>query len=504
MSAAAVQPVEVAEPDVMGALLTGVERYLRSEVDAAQIDREGAVPARVLAGLGELGVFGVTIPQRYGGAGLRLTDACRLAAALARADRSIATTVGLHLGLGTRPLVAFGAEGLKQRYLPRLASGEAIAAFATTEANAGSDLSRLATTALAEGAQLVVNGEKLFVTNGRLAKVFTITAATPGLGGAQRGSSLVLLESGDPGLSVGREERKLGLKGSSTAPLTIDGVRIEPERIIGEPGRGADQLHHVLAWGRTLMSAGCCGTARAALVKAIEHTASRRQFGRTLDAQPVVREHLALMGARLAAMEALVHDTASLEDDVPGLLQRSLAAKVFGSDGASYVVDTALQLFGGLGFIEESGMPLLLRDVRITRIFEGANDVLLTQLGTHLATAPPPRRALAPLVGPDAFALACSADVVAAALDAHREELSARHKIGLLRQTRLLNRLGRAVAWSEALDATVRAVDARRTTSRGAAALFSEVAARDVANALAAPFGEEVVSSALADLEPGA
>ncbi|MBL8956524.1 MAG: acyl-CoA dehydrogenase, partial [Myxococcaceae bacterium] len=390
------------------------------------------------------------------------------------------------------------------RYLPLLASGEAIAAFATTEANAGSDLSRLATTALAEGAELVVNGEKLFVTNGRLAEVFTITAATPGLGGAQRGTSLVLLESGDRGLTVGREERKLGLKGSSTAPLVIDGVRIGPERIVGEPGRGAEQLHQVLAWGRTLMSAGCCGTARAALVKAIEHTASRRQFGRTLDAQPVVREHLALMGARLTAMDALVHDTASLEDDVPGLLHRSLAAKVFGSEGASYVVDTALQLFGGVGFIEESGLPLLLRDVRITRIFEGANDVLLTQLGTHLATAPPPRQPLAPLVGPEAHALACSADVAAAALDAHREELSARHKIGLLRQPRLLNRLGRAAVWSEALDATVRAVDGRRTAARGAVALFAEAAAREIGAALAEPLREDVVSQALGDLEPAA
>jgi len=481
VSAAAARPAHL---DPMGTLLHGLGRFLRSSVDAALIDRDAAIPPHVLEGLAELGAFGVTIPEAYGGAGLPLADACRLAARLAEADRSVATTVGLHLGLGTRPLVAFGGEAQKQRWLPRLASGEAVAAFATTEANAGSDLSRLATTAVEGPGGLTVSGEKLFVTNAGLAKVFTVTAATPGLGGAERGTSLVLLERGDRGLTVGREEKKLGLKGSSTAPLVLDAVQVGPERIVGEPGRGAEQLHHVLAWGRTLMSAGCCGTARTALRRAIEHTASRRQFGRTLDAQPVVREHLALMGARLAAMEALVHDTAALEDDAPGLLRRSLAAKVFGSEGASYVVDTALQLFGGMGFIEESGMPLLLRDVRITRIFEGANDVLLTQLGVHLATAREPRRALAR-----------QADALAASIDARREELSARHKIGLLRQTRLLNRLGRAVMWSEALDATVRA-----GPSAGAE-LFAQVAAREIEQALAEPFAEDAVAGALSALE---
>ncbi len=491
------------EPDVMGALLDELERFLRSEVDAAQIDRQAAIPPRVLDGLRALGVFGVTLPRRYGGAGLPLTDASRLAAALARADRSVATTVGLHLGLGTRPLVAFGSEALKERYLPRLATGEALAAFATTEAGAGSDLTQLSTTAVAAGAGLVLSGEKLYVTNGGLASVFTVTAATPGLGGAQRGQSLVLLERGDAGLSVGREEQKLGLKGSSTTPLVLDGVRLGPERVVGEPGRGAEQLHAVLAWGRTLMAAGCCGTARAALAKATEHTAWRRQFGRTLDAQPVVREQLAVMGARLAAMEALVHETASLEHDLPGLLHRSMAAKLFASEGASAVVDTALQLHGGLGFIEESGLPLLLRDVRITRIFEGANDVLQTQLGAHLATAPPRRQALSPLVGPDAAPLAARADQVHAALDAERAQRSERHRIGLLRQPRVLNRLGRAAVWSEALDATVRAVDARRS-SAAVAALFAELAAREVAVALAEPLGEDLLTRALTARERAA
>ncbi len=483
------------EQDPMGALLDGVARFCRAEIRARDIDARGAIPRRVLEGLGELGVFGVTLPERFGGAGLPLGDACRLVTELARADRSVATTVGLHLGLGTRALVRYGGEALRARYLPELASGRTLGAFATTEPNAGSDLSALATTATSRGERLTVTGQKLFVTNGGLAGVYTATVSTPGLGGAQRGTSLVLFERGDEGVVVGREESKLGLKGSSTTPLTLDGVHVGHDRIIGEPGRGAEALHHVLSWGRTLMSAGCCGTARAALDRAREHTASRRQFGKTLSAQPVVREQLATMAARLYAMQALVEETAALEQDEAALLARSVTAKVLCSEGASFVVDTALQLLGGMGFIEESGMPLLWRDVRITRIFEGANDVLLTQLGARAATAPAPR---APLASGDRDdGLRRRADAVAARVAEARERLSDQHRIGLLRQPRLLHRLGRALMWSEALDAAVRAHGEGGLGQSAPAHLFAELASAEVASALAEPPTEGAVELAL-------
>ncbi len=185
MSLALVEPEPPA--DLLGPLLDGLERFCRAEVRALEIDRQAWIPNAVREGLAELGLFGVTLPAEHGGSGLTLGDACRLVAALARHDRAVATTVGLHLGLGTRGLVAYGTEAQHARYLPRLASGDAIAAFATTEPGAGSDLSALSTTAFVQGEVLKVQGQKIYVTNGGLAQLFTLTVSTPGLGGAAAG-----------------------------------------------------------------------------------------------------------------------------------------------------------------------------------------------------------------------------------------------------------------------------------------------------------------------------
>jgi alkylation response protein AidB-like acyl-CoA dehydrogenase len=491
--AARFEPSGIIEP-----LLDSIERFCRTEVSAVEIDHSGRIPPHVLAGLAELGLFGLTLPDAYGGAELSLRQACRAIAALARFDRSVATTVGLHLGLGTRALVAYGSPKLKARYLPELSCGDLIAAFATTEPNAGSDLSSLSTHATPEGNALVVEGRKLFVTNGGIAKLFTLTVSTPGLGGARRGTSLMLIEGRDAGLSVGREEHKLGLRGSSTTSLTLDGVRVGPDRIIGEPGQGGEQLPHVLAWGRTLMSAGCCGTGRTALSRALEHTSARRQFGKPLSGQPVVQEQLASMMARLFAMEALANDAAALEDDLPALLSRSVAAKVFCSEGASFIVDTALQLHGGMGFIDETGLSLLLRDVRITRIFEGANDVLLSQLGAGAATAPRPREKLSGRVALHAEAVAAQADALAEGLAAGRAAMAAQHRIALLQRSRLLHRLGRAHVWLEALDAAVRSASAMGPSSVAAAELIADSAVAEVAEALAEPIDDATLSAVLA------
>jgi alkylation response protein AidB-like acyl-CoA dehydrogenase len=485
------------DDSVVGPLIESVERFCHAEICAPEIDRSGRIPADVLNGLAELGLFGITLPELYGGAGLSLHDACRVVSTLARYDRSVATTLGLHLGLGTRALVAYGGAQLKARYLPRLSRGDAIAAFATTEPNAGSDLSSLATSATQEGSDLVINGRKLFVTNGGIAQVYTLTVATPGLGGAQRGTSLLVVERSQTGFSVGREEQKLGLKGSSTTPLQLDEVRVGVDRIIGEPGRGTEQIHHVLAWGRTLMSAGCCGTARSALRRAIEHTSARRQFGKALDAQPVVREQLAAMVARLFAMESLVQDTARLEADLPALQHRSVAAKVLCSEGASHVVDMSLQLHGGLGFIEETGLPLLMRDVRVTRIFEGANDVLLSQLGAAFATSPRPRPLLRRSVTPRLVELAERADALAKGLNAARTALAARCRVGLLQKGRLLHRLGRAVMWSEAVDAAVRAVDVQGPAAHALADLVVDFASAEIASALVEPVDDTLLTRIL-------
>lgn len=371
--------------DPLASFLTSLDRFLVEHVDARAIDAAHRIPDQVLRGLADLGAFGVTIPEAYGGSGLGLLAACRVVDVSARRDRAVATTVGLHLGLGTRPLVAFGTAAQKARWLPELAAGSRIAAFAATEPGAGSDLSRLATRAVIDGERVRVDGQKLYVTNGRIAGLYTLAVASDLAGGG----ALIVLEREDSGLSVGPEERKLGLRGSSTTPITLAGVEVESARLIGPTGAGAAQLGHTLAWGRTAMAAGCCGTAQAALDATLAHVRLRHQFGRTLAAQPVVRAQVADMVATLHTMRALVVRAATAPDAAEHE-RLSLAAKIFCSDGDWAICDLALQLHGGSGYLEDTGLPLLLRDARITRVFEGANDVLASRLGQIELTAPRP------------------------------------------------------------------------------------------------------------------
>lgn len=480
------------EAGVLEALRDSLRRFARDQIDAGVIDREGRIPASLLEGLAELGLFGLTIPERWGGAGFGLGGACGAVETLAGFDRSVATTVGLHLGLGTRGLVAFGSDSLRARYLPDLASGRTLAAFAATEAGAGSDLSAIATRAVEHApGRLRVDGAKIFVTNGGIARIFTIAAATPGLGGARRGHSLILLERGDAGLRAQGEERKLGLRGCSTTSLHLDGVEVPAERVIGEPGRGMELMGRVLAWGRTLMAAGCTGAARSALAAAAVQVSTRRQFGRALSAFEVVRAQIAQMAAVLFAMESLVAATCAAEDRPDELAVRSRAAKIFCSEGDWEICDLALQLHGGAGFIEDSGLPILLRDARITRIFEGANDVLLVAHGMVEAG---PRAALG--VGPGLQGAAAGAGRLAAAVASLRDDLHARFGVRVVTQQRLLHRLGRLLVLRDSADAAVMHAERLATDeARALAAHWVELAWSRAAPLLQAPYDAGIVAA---------
>lgn len=434
--------------DVVEPLLRSIRDFAKGNVRSLEIDREHTIPTAVLRGLAELGLFGVTLPIEFGGAGLSALDATRVVTTLAEADRSVATTVGLHLGLGTRGLVAWGTRAQQERWLPGLAAGEAIAAFATTEPEAGSDLSALkSVAALAPDGQLRFSGTKLYVTNGSFASLLTVTASTPGLGGAARGSSLLLIDPKTPGVLRQPEERKLGLRGSSTTAFIFEDVSLSPDAVLGEAGQGASQLAHVLSWGRMLLSAGCVGTARAALQAALEHVHHRRQFQRTLVQQEVVQHSLARASAIAFGMAALVKTAASAEQEWDLLSRLTTSSKVFCSENAFEIADLAIQLHGGSGYIEDTGMAVLMRDARVTRIFEGANDVLLTHAGLMELTAPS--------AVPEEAALQSLWSAVGQRRDAMRGESKS---LGI----RALNRraeqhaLGNAVVWRDAATAATR------------------------------------------------
>jgi alkylation response protein AidB-like acyl-CoA dehydrogenase len=425
--------------DLLPEVLEQVRRFGAAEIDSLAIDAAHEVPQHVRDGMADLGLFGVTIPQEWGGIGMGLPSACHVVATLAEYDCSVATTLGLHLGLGTAGLVHLGSSDLKARYLPDLASGERLAAFAATEAGAGSDLAAIRTTAVAEGDELRLDGAKVFVTNGGWADVFTLLVSSPGLGGVARGQSLVLLERTDAGLVIGPEEQKLGLRGSSTTGISLESVRVPNGRVIGEPGTGQDHAHSVLARGRTVMAAGCVGHARRALHASLVQVTTRKQFRRPLVKLEVVRRQIAAMSTRLEVMGALVDWAAHR----PNFLLGSLSAKVLCSEGAWQICDQAVQLHGGSGFIEETGLPLLLRDARITRIFEGANDVLLTHAGRALL--------LEDRADPGPPAIRGMWEAVAAI----RDELVSRHGLRLLSRHADLHRLGRLAVLRTSLQAAV-------------------------------------------------
>lgn len=434
MSAAVVTASDGAQAELLELLLPQVRRFLASEVRADVIDREGRIPAAVREGAARLGLFGLTIPTEFGGAGLSLGSACRVVTELARIDRSVAIMIGLHAGLGTRGLVEHGSAELRRAWLPRLASGECVASFSVTEAGAGSDLTAIRTTAEPTLDGLRVVGEKSYVTNGGFAGLFTVLVRTPGLGG-DRATSVVCVPRDTPGVTIGLEEDKLGVRGSSTVTVAFDGAVIPWSHVVGEAGRGLDVTHELLGWGRTLMSAGCVGTAHAALGATVDYVGARRQFGRAIGAFGATRAHVAWMTARVHAMEAIVQRVADDHARGGNIETASAIAKVFTSETAFAVCDRAVQLHGALGFLEPTGVARMLRDSRITRIFEGANDVLLVRIGAARLTSS------APIVRPSDDA---PVGELARRLDEAVVDVRSRLGIGAVRRQLVLQRIANA------------------------------------------------------------
>ncbi len=437
------------EREALALLLPSLDAWARREVDSAAIDAASHIPPRVRQGAASLGLYGLTIPSDFGGAGLSLPAVCRVIDALAAHDSSLAVSVGLHNGLGLQALLRHGSPELQARYLPDLAAGRKVAAFAATEPGAGSHIAGATTTATWDGDRtLTLSGEKCFVTNGGFADVFTVLARTPGLGGARRGASLLLLDRATPGLTTGPDEHKLGIRGSSTTSLYLDGVTVDTSRVIGPPGRGLDLMNEVLAWGRTLLSAGCVGTARAAYRRAVRHILDRSQFGRPLARFGLVRQKVAELDTLLFAAESLVRLTALLQArHGSDIIWASSVTKVFASETVWRITDDALQLHGGAGFIESTGASRSLRDCRITRIFEGANDVLRTHLATAALTFPPHPAPLspAPLLTPSLAPFALRFEAAHSAIRSTRSDLLSVHGLRLTERQLLLAPLADAL-----------------------------------------------------------
>jgi len=372
--------------ETTAAIVESVTQWAATALDPVAIDHEKRIPASVIDGLRELGLFGLTFPEEHGGTGQGQVTYSRVIEAVAHRCASTVTVVAAQLGIGSKALVLYGSEAQKARWLPKLASGEALTAFALTEAGAGSDAAALATRAvpLPDGSWKL-SGRKLWITNGGFARYFTVFARTPDPAHpdappAQWPISCFWVERG-PGLTTGSPEDKMGLRGSSTTDVLLEDVIVPAEALIGARGEGFKIALHVLNSGRHVLAASCLGQGRLARDHAWRHAEERVQFGRPIARFGMVQELLAGMDADLYAIESAAYLTAGMIDAGRETMLEAACCKLFATERLWSIANDALQVTGGTGFMREYPYERILRDARINMIFEGTNQVLRMMLG---------------------------------------------------------------------------------------------------------------------------
>ena len=366
------------EGDAIHGMLDTVRKFCAANVDSARIDREHVIPSEVIEGLKQLGLFGMLIPQAYGGAGTSTTTYARVIQEIAGLDASLAVTLGAHQSIGLKGLLLFGTEEQKAKYLPRLATGESIAAFALTEPSAGSDAAAIQTRAEEQpDGSYVLTGSKIWITNGGLADLFTVFARTsPAEEGAKPRITAFLVERGW-GVENGPNEQKLGIRGSSTTEISFDGVRVPREAVLGENGRGFKVAMEVLNSGRLGLASGCVGASKRLIKMAVERVQERKAFGRPIGEFGLIKDKIATMMAETFALESMTYLTTGLVDgEVTDFSVESAICKIFGSETLWRVVNETLQIAAGVGYMQDYPFERYLRDSRINLIFEGTNEIL--------------------------------------------------------------------------------------------------------------------------------
>ncbi len=369
------------ERETVSAFLQSLRDFAADHIDPGKIDREHHVPDDVVRGLAELGAFGMSIPEVYGGYGFSASAYCRATEEIARTDASVGILVGGHQSIGLKGLILFGTEEQKKKWLPRLATGEMIAAFALTEPEAGSDAASIRTTADYDAATdtFVLNGNKHWISNGGFAQFFTVFAKDVKLEvkDEHRRITAFVVTKDLGGVVPGKEEHKLGLKGSSTVPIELQNVRVPASHVLGERGQGFKIAVEILNTGRTSLGAGCVGGSKSMIRLAAQQATQRRQFQTRIADFEIIRNKFARMITATYALESMVYLTAGLVDR--GMHDYSLegaCCKVFGTEHVWQTINDALQIAGGNGFMEEYPYERALRDSRVNMIFEGTNEIL--------------------------------------------------------------------------------------------------------------------------------
>ena len=360
--------------------LAELRQFLDEHLDPAEIDRQADIPREVVDGLGRVGVLGATSPVEYGGRGFTQMANCRMLEEIGRRCASTSVFVNAHHSIGIRALLLFGTREQKQRWLPKLSTGEQLGAFALTEREAGSDAANVQMQARPseDGSYFILNGEKRYITNAGIAQVLTVMARTPMLGSDKTAITAFLVTPDMPGFTI-LEARmpKMGIRGTATGRFALRDVKVPKENILGPMGKGLKVALTVLDFGRTTFGACCTGAAKTCLRLAIEHANTRKQFNKTLGEFDLVKKKIARIAAGAYAMEAMTTITASLIDrGLEDYMIETAMLKVFTTERLWAIINDAFQIYGGCAYFVDLPLERMLRDARINQIGEGSNEVL--------------------------------------------------------------------------------------------------------------------------------
>ncbi|MFJ2474005.1 acyl-CoA dehydrogenase family protein [Streptomyces sp. NPDC087659] len=350
---------------------------------AAEWDRTENLDRAIVKKLGSVGFLGLTIDEEYGGSGGDHLAYCLVTEELGRGDSSVRGIVSVSLGLVAKTIAAWGGEEQKRRWLPRLTTGEALGCFGLTEPGTGSDAGSLTTRAVRDGDTYVVNGSKMFITNGTWADVVLLFARTGDAPG-HRGVTAFLVPTDTPGLTRRAIHGKLGLRGQATAELVLQDVRVPAGAMLGPEGKGFSVAMSALAKGRMSVAAGCVGIAQAALDAAVGHAAAREQFGKPIASYQLVQELISDIAVDVDAARLLTWRVADLVDRGEDFATAASQAKLFASEAAVRAANNALQVFGGYGYIDEYPVGKLLRDARVMTLYEGTSQIQKLIIGRAL------------------------------------------------------------------------------------------------------------------------
>ena len=364
-------------PESVRLMRDTVRRFVKNDLEpiSQQVEEQGEIPESIVQKMRDLGFFGLAIPEEYGGMGLNTLGECILNEELGQTNVCFRSRFGTNNGIGTQGILIDGTPEQKEKYLPRCASGEWTAAFALTEPNAGSDAANIQTKAVKKGDVYLLNGLKHYITNGDIADVSTVMAVTDKEKGA-RGVTAFIVERTFPGYSVGKIDKKMGIHGNNTAEIVFEDCQVPAANIIGGvEGKGFATAMKVLEKGRITIGAVCVGQAQYVLNLSLEHSKQRVQFGKPISANQAIQWMLADMAISIYAGRQMVYHTAWCRDQKQRVTQQAAMVKVYCTEMANRAADSAVQIHGGMGYMKESPVERVYRDMRLFRIFEGTSEI---------------------------------------------------------------------------------------------------------------------------------